>query len=453
VTAVVFAAEFQEFDSPDNFACMNQSWLLGRFELADAKTTVGREFRGAVATFLTMSNILFANPNILSVAGLAKNSTVACTALAAGICCLLMGWIANFPLATAPGMGLNAFVAYTLVKTAGSWQAAMGIIVLDGAIMLLLVLAGLREAVMNAIPRDLRLATGAGIGLFIALLGLFGAGFVRVDADAGILTNGLLTTADAKIALVGLIVTACLMVKKVPGAILIGIASATGMGLLLKVVHWPTAWSGPRFGNAFHADVRGALHWRLVPALFSVLMVDFFDTLGTATAIGEQAGLVDGDGRVKRIKQVLIVDSLAAAVGGTLGTSSVTAYIESAAGVAEGARTGLHSVFVGLMFFAAIFLAPLAGMVPSAATAPALILVGFLIMQQATRIDFTRFDTAIPAFVTLVAIPFTYSISHGIGYGFVLYVIIKLLTGKPFQVKPLMYVVAAAFAVFFWFER
>jgi AGZA family xanthine/uracil permease-like MFS transporter len=431
---------------------MAKSGLLSRFNLVGAKTTVGREFRGAVATFLTMSYILFANPNILAAGGLEKNSTVACTALAAGICCLLMGWIANFPLATAPGMGLNAFVAYSLVKTAGSWQAAMGVIVLDGGIMLLLVLAGLREAVMNAIPRDLRLATGAGIGLFIALLGLVGAGVVHMNVPDAPLTSGPLTTPDAIIAIVGLVVTACLMARNIPGAILIGIAAATATGLGLKVVHWPTHWSAPSFANAFHADLRGALHWRLVPALFAVLMVDFFDTLGTATAIGEQAGLVDSSGKVARIKQVLIVDSLAAAVGGTLGTSSVTAYIESAAGVAEGARTGLHSIFVGLMFFAAIFLAPLAGMVPAAATAPALILVGFLIMQQVTRIDLKKFDTAIPAFVTLVTIPFTYSIAHGIGYGFVLFVLIKLLTGRPWEVKPLMYVVAAAFAAFFYFE-
>jgi AGZA family xanthine/uracil permease-like MFS transporter len=432
---------------------MAQSLLFDRFQLSAAKTTVGREFRGAVATFLTMSYILFVNPNILAAAGLNAQSTVACTALAAGICCLLMGWIANFPLATAPGMGLNAFVAFTLVKTAGSWQAAMGVIVLDGIIMLLLVLAGLREAVMNAIPRDLRLATGAGIGLFIALLGLVGAGFVRMGIPDAPLTSGILSTVDAKISMVGLVVTACLMVKKIPGAILIGIACATGMGLFLKQVHWPTQWSGPSFRNAFHADIRGALQWRLVPALFAVLMVDFFDTLGTATAIAEQAGLVDSSGKVARIKQVLIVDSLAASIGGILGVSSVTAYIESAAGVAEGARTGLHSIFVGLMFFAAIFLAPIAGMVPAAATAPALILVGFLIMQQVTRIDFTKLDTAIPAFITLVSIPFTYSIAHGIGYGFVIFVAIKLLTGKPWQVKPLMYVVAIAFAAFFFFEK
>jgi AGZA family xanthine/uracil permease-like MFS transporter len=203
------------------------------------------------------------------------------------------------------------------------------------------------------------------------------------------------------------------------------------------------------FGTAFHADVRGAMHWKLVPYLFAVLMVDFFDTLGTATAIGEQAGLVDSAGRVKSIRQILIVDSLTASVGGALGVSSVTAYIESAAGVAEGARTGLHSVFVGLFFLAAIVIAPFAGMVPEAATAPALILVGFLMISQATRINFAKVDTAIPAFILLISIPLTYSIAHGIGYGFVAYVLIKLLSGRGWDVRPLMYVVAAAFVAYF----
>jgi xanthine/uracil/vitamin C permease (AzgA family) len=332
------------------------------FQLESRQSTVAREFRGAVATFLTMAYILAVNPNILFAAGLDKSSAVACTAAAAGICCILMGLIANFPLATAPGMGLNAFVAFTLAAKAGSWQAAMGIIFLDGIIT----------------------ATVAGFGFHLT--------------------------------------------------------------------HLPTHWEMPSFRNAFHVDLRGALHWQLAPALFAVLMVDFFDTLGTATAIGEQAGLVDSQGRVINIRQILIVDSLAASIGGLFGASSVTAYIESASGVAEGARTGLHSVFVGLMFFAAIFAAPIAGIVPAAATAPALILVGFLMLAQLVRIDLKKLETAIPAFVTLITIPLTYSISHGIGYGFVLYVLIMLLTGKPLQVKPLMYVVAAAFVAYFSLE-
>jgi AGZA family xanthine/uracil permease-like MFS transporter len=423
------------------------------FQISARQSSVPRELRGALATFLTMAYILAVNPAILADAGLDKNSAIACTALASGVCCILMGLVANFPLATAPGMGLNAFVAYSLVRTAGSWQAAMGVIVLDGIVMLLLVVAGLREAVLNAIPRDLRFATGAGIGLFIALLGLVQGKFVLINIPDAPLKNGLLTSPEARVAVVGLIVTAALMTRRVPGAILIGIAAATAVAFPLHVTRWPDHWAAPSFTTAFHADVGGALHWSLVPALFSVLMVDFFDTLGTATAIGDQAGLVDAEGRVLSVRRILIVDSLAASIGGALGVSSVTAYIESAAGVAQGARTGLHSVAVGVLFLAAIFLAPVAGIVPAAAIAPALILVGFLMLPQLVRIDLTRLETAIPAFVTLITIPMTYSIAHGIGYGFTLFVAISLLTGKWRAVKPLMYVVVAVFVGYFIFEQ
>jgi AGZA family xanthine/uracil permease-like MFS transporter len=426
------------------------------FRLRDRQTTVGREARGAVATFLTMAYILAVNPNILKAGGVPQASAVACTAAAAGLCCLLMGFYANFPLATAPGMGLNALVAYSLASQAGSWQAAMGVIVLDGAVMLVLVVAGLREAVMDAIPRDLRLATGAGIGLFIAFIGLVNGGIVHMKVPEAPLTNGLMSSHEAIVTVVGLVVTAALMARRVPGAFLIGIAVATAVAFPLHVATLPPGWrpwAAPSFANAFRADVRSALQWKLLPALFAVLMVDFFDTLGTATAIGEQAGLVDASGRVVGIRRVLVVDSLAASIGGLFGASSVTAYIESASGVAEGARTGLHSVFVGLLFLAAIFVAPLAGVVPAAATAPALILVGFLMLGQLVRINLDDRETAIPAFVTLITIPLTYSIAHGIGYGFVLFVAMKLLAGKPRQVRPLMYVVAAAFAAYFCVER
>jgi adenine/guanine/hypoxanthine permease len=425
------------------------SALNNYFHLEERRTTVGREFRGAVATFLTMAYILVVNPQILSAAGIPQDSLVACTALAAGVCCLLMGFYANVPLATASGMGLNAFVAFTIAAKAGSWQAAMGLIVLDGLLMLILVLAGLREAIMDAIPRDLRLATGAGIGLFIAFIGLVNSGLVIMNIPDAPLRPGTLRDPNTAIAFGGLIVTACLMAKRIPGAIVIGIILSTIVSVFVGVAHLPAQWHGPSFASAFHADVRGALHWNLLPLLFAVLMVDFFDTLGTATAIGEQAGLVDLGGRVIGIRRVLIVDSLAAAIGGMLGVSSVTAYIESAAGVAEGARTGLHSVFVGLLFLLSIFLAPIAGIVPAAATAPALILVGFLMLSQLVRIDLTQLDRAIPAFITLLTIPLTYSIAHGIGYGFVSYVLIKLLTLKFRDVKPLMYVVAATFMVYF----
>jgi AGZA family xanthine/uracil permease-like MFS transporter len=433
--------------------------LLNRFFELDARgSTVTREFRGAVATFLTMAYILFVNPQILEAGGVPARSALACTAAAAGVCCILMGLYANFPVALASGMGLNAIVAFTLVRPehAGSWQVAMGLVVLDGLLILILVLAGLREAIMHAIPRDLRLAIGAGIGLFIAFIGLKQAGFV-VHHEATLLTYGSLRNPATAVAAIGVILAATLVARRVPGALVISILATTVMafgfdatwGGLGLVERWPPAFARPDFSAAFQADVRGALQWRLVPILLSIVMVDFFDTLGTVTAVAEQARLIDENGRIPRLRRILIVDSLSASIGGLFGASSVTSYIESAAGVAEGARTGLHTVFVGLFFLLAIFAAPLAGIVPPAATAPALILVGFLMISQMARVDFAHLDTAIPAFLILLTIPLTFSIAHGIGYGFLALVLIKLLSGKPQEVHPLMWLTAAAFGAYF----
>jgi adenine/guanine/hypoxanthine permease len=431
------------------------------FHLHGRGTDVWTELRGAFATFLTMAYILFANPAILSAAGIPFNAAVACTAAAAGICSILMGLYANFPIALASGMGLNAIVAYQATALTGSWQAAMGVVVVEGVLILILVLIGVREAVMDAIPLDLRRAIGAGIGLFIAFIGAVNAKLVIVPSEtvailsknpAAILppvTYGSLATPETAIALLGLVITACLLAQRVRGAIVLGILFGTAVALVWGVAKLPERLQAPDFSIAFQADLRAALRPALLPLIFALMMVDFFDTLGTATAIAEEAGIEDDNGRIPGLRRLLIVDSLSAALGGALGASSVTSYIESAAGVAEGARTGLHSVFVGLMFLLAIFAAPIAGVVPSAATAPALILVGFLMAVQITRIDFAKLDTAIPAFITLVTLPFTYSISHGIGYGFITYVAIHVLSGRVRDVHPLMYALAAAFAAYF----
>jgi AGZA family xanthine/uracil permease-like MFS transporter len=434
------------------------NFLHRHFDLTARGSTVTRELRGAVATFLTMAYILFVNANILADAGVPRDSAVACTALAAGVCCILMGLVANFPMALASGMGLNAVVAYSLTRQTGSWQTAMGVVVLNGALILLLVLIGLREAIMHAIPRDLRLAIGAGIGLFIAFIGLSKAGIV-VDHPATLLTFGSLRTPSAAVAGVGFLVTAALVARKIPGALVVGILLTTALAFAWDffyggfgvIEHLPPKLARPSFAAAFQADIRGAMRLAFVPLILAVMMVDFFDTLGTATAVAEEAGLIDKRGRIPGIRRILVVDSLSASIGGLLGASSVTSYIESAAGVAEGARTGLHTVFVGLFFLIAIVAAPLAGIVPAAATAPALILVGFLMISQMARIDFNDLSSAIPAFVILLTIPLTYSIAHGIGYGFVAYVAIKLLTLRPRDVHPLMYVTAAAFLAYFIF--
>jgi adenine/guanine/hypoxanthine permease len=471
------------------------------FELRARKTTVGREVRGAVATFLTMAYILFANPSILAAAGVPFEAAVAATAAAAGVCCLLMGLGANFPLALAPGMGLNAVIAFQVAPAAGSWQTAMGLVVLDGLVVLLLVLAGLREAVMHAIPHDLRRAIAAGIGLFIAFIGAVNAKLVIVPIGTVLtltknpaatlppVTHGVLGSMEPAIALFGLIVIAFLLYRRIAGAIILGIAAATVVAIIAGFSSLPSgAWVGlPRFDTMFQADIAGALSLRLLPLLLSLVMVDFFDTIGTVTAIAEAAeigvapasegpaalasgaavasdvtlaseaasasanhGSADPVARgIPRLRGILAVDAISASIGGLFGASSVTSYIESASGIAEGARTGLHTVCVGILFLLAMFAVPVVAIVPAAATAPALIIVGFMMCGQIVKIDFAKLETAIPAFLILLLIPLTYSISHGIGIGFVAYVAIRLLAGHARDVHPLMYATALAFVAFF----
>ncbi len=434
------------------------------FEIPRRRTTIARELRGGLATFLTMAYILFANPGILAAAGISLESALAATALAAATSSALMGVIANVPIAMAPGMGLNAVVAYQLAVATGSWQAAMGLVVAEGLLVLLLVGAGVREAVLTAIPVDLRRAIGVGIGLFIAFIGAVNAKLVVVPAGtiAALATNpaatlppvtaGSLGNIDTAIAVAGLLLVGVLIARRQGGALLIGIVATTGLALALGRASWPAsgAWlAWPRLDTLGAADLSAALSWSAVPLVLSLMMVDFFDTLGTATAIVEEAGLADSQGRIPQLKRLLAVDALGASIGGWFGASSTTAYIESAAGVADGARTGLHSVTVAVLFALAAFLAPLAGVVPAAATAPALIAVGFLMCTAITRIDFTRVETALPAFITILLVPLTYSIAHGIGYGILAFVAIAVCRGRARQVHPLMYGVAMAFAVFF----
>ena len=438
------------------------SWLRNYFELTDRGSSIGREFRAAVATFLTMAYILVANPTILATAGIPAESVGACTALAAGLCCLLMGCYANFPIALASGMGLNAFVALSIVAETGSWQTAMGLVVLDGAIILLLVLAGLREAMLDAIPLDLRRAMAAGIGLFIATLGAVNAGLViGLDGPGPPLGPGNFSDPQVLTALSGVALIAVLIAKRIPGAILIGIAASAAILLALPSGP-PTAsatstsiasriWKMPSFEIAFQADLAAACSLKYLPLLLTLLMVDFFDTLGTVTAISDQANLKDEQNRVTGLRRILIVDSVSASIGGCLGVSSVTSYIESAAGVTEGARTGLHTVFVGFFFLICIFLAPFAAFIPPAATAPGLIVVGFLMCEGVTKIDFSQPDTAVPAFVTLLFVPLTYSISHGIGYGILTFVGMRLLSFRFREVHPLMLAAAFVFAASFLF--
>ncbi|MCL2466754.1 MAG: NCS2 family permease [Micrococcales bacterium] len=455
------------------------------FSITERGSTIGTEVRGGLVTFFTMAYIIVLNPIILSAEdgtghALASATAIAATtSLVAGVMTILMGVWARFPLALAAGLGLNAVVAYSIASLAGvSWADAMGLVVLEGLIITVLVLTGFRRAVFNAVPTWLKTAIGVGIGLFIAFIGFVDAGFVR--AGAGTLVDlgegGSLRSWPVLVFVVGLLVMVVLMVKKVRGAILISILGTTVLAVVVQLVikagqvndpvnpdprGWmstvpakPDSWvDTPDFSPIGHFSLFGAFGKigivTAVVLVFSLLLSDFFDTMGTMVAVGAEAGLNDKDGNPPRTKEILIVDSIAATAGGAAGISSNTSYIESAAGVGDGARTGLASVVTGLAFLASTFLAPLVAVVPAEAAAPALVVVGFLMVTGVTDIDWKRYEIAIPAFVTMVLMPFTYSISAGIGAGVIVYVILQAATGRFRKVHPLIWLVAVLFVVYF----
>lgn len=430
------------------------------FKLKERNTTVGREITAGVVTFMTMAYIIFVNPSILgdkaAMGPSYFNALVLATCLAAGITTLMMGLISNYPFALASGMGLNAVVAYTLI--AGMklpWQTAMAAIFLEGLIITILVLTKVREMVMDAIPLNLKRAIGVGIGLFIAFIGLKDAGIVVANPA----TTVALGPIDMKfgIAVFGLLVTGILMAKKVKGSILIGIFLSTILAVITGVAHFkgsivaginPSMFKTIFQFNPITASI-DVIKAGLLGTVFALLISDFFDTMGTVVAVGAEAGFVKKDGKVPGLNRILFVDSLAAMIGGLFGCSSVTTYVESASGVGEGGRTGLTSVTAAVLFFASIFFWPIIGIVPAQATAPALIIVGFLMLMVAKDIEWDNFYESIPAYLTIVSIPFTFSIATGIGIGFIAYVVIKLFSGKAKDVHWLMYLVSILFLLDF----
>lgn len=427
------------------------------FKLSERGTTVGTEVRAGFATFLVMAYIIFLNPSILGAAGYNPAAVAAATALTAGVLSIAMGLIANYPLAMAAGLGINGAVAFGLVLGSGlSLEGAMGVIVLEGIVVTLLVLAGLREAIMDAVPNSLKYAIGVGIGLFILFIGFVNGGLIQQPLGDGPVPVEFIfpNSAAAALTLIGLVITILLYAREVKGALIIAVVVNSVIGLLMGVQDLPdTVALTPTFdtignfdlGNVF--TVLGTLTALLT--IFSFMLTDFFDTMGTATAIGEQAGLIDDEGQLPDVGKMLLVDSLGAAVGGAAGVSSNTSYIESSAGVAEGGRTGLTAVVVGVLFLVSIFVTPLASIVPFSATAPVLILIGFLMAGLIREIDFSDMEEGFPALLAIILMPLTYSITVGIGAGFVVHVLIKVIKGKSAQVPTLMWVVAAAFVVFF----
>jgi adenine/guanine/hypoxanthine permease len=460
------------------------------FEITARGSTVAREVRGGLATFFTMAYIVVLNPLIIGTVrdgdgqllGGAPSPEVsiglvaAVTALVAGVMTILMGVVGRYPFALATGLGLNAFVALSLASQM-SWADAMGIVVLEGLVITVLVLTGLRTAVFHAIPAELKTAISVGIGLFIALIGFVDAGFVRSTTiptpPIGLGIGGNLQGWPTLVFVVGLLATAVLMARRVTGAILLGILGTTVLAVVVERLARagaaskdnPDGWAlvvpelpdrlaeTPDLALLGDFSLLGSFERVGVVAallfVFTLLLADFFDTMGTIVGVGAQGGMLDENGQLPGVERVLVVDSLAAAAGGAASTSSNTTYIESAAGVGEGARTGLASVVTGVLFLLAMFLTPLVQVVPFEAATPALVIVGFLMLTQIRDIDFTDYGLAIPAFLTMVVMPFTFSITNGIGAGFISYVTIRVFQGRAREVHPLMWVAAALFVVYF----
>ena len=468
-------------------------WLDSYFSITERGSTIAQELRGGLVTFFTMAYIIVLNPLILGFApdlngdflgggpgdGSNLPAIAAGTALVAGVMSILMGVIANYPLALAAGLGLNAFVAYAIASQM-TWHDAMGLVVLEGLVILVLVLTGFRQAVFRAVPTQLKVAISVGIGLFIALIGFVDAGFVRrtsqgpVPVELG--TGGFLSGWPTFVFVVGLILIVGLWVRKVKGAILIGILVTTILAVVVEAVAKvgpmvdgdtvnPTGWNLnvpqlpdalfgiPQLSTLGQFSLLGSFrNAGIVAALlliFTLMLADFFDTMGTMTAIGAEAGLLDEDGTPPNSERILVVDSIAAAAGGAAAVSSNTSYIESASGVGEGARTGLAAVVTGVLFLLAMVFAPVVRVIPSEAAVPALVLVGFLMMQQVTEIRWDDLEIAIPAFLTIVLMPFTYSITAGIGAGFIAYVFIKVVRGKAASIHALMWIVSVLFIAYF----
>ncbi len=409
------------------------------------------EILAGATTFATMAYIVLVNPSVLSEAGMPFQAVVAATCFCAAFGSILMGAIARYPVALAPGMGLNAYFAYTVVKGMGvPWETALGAVFLSGVAFLILTLAGIRQLIVEAIPTELYAAVAAGIGLFIALIGLRNAGIV-VASPATLVALGNVREKNVALALFGLALTSVLMVRGLRAAMLLGIFGTTLAGIALGLVKWtPTMYhASDILATAGKLDVRGALHLGLLEIVFVFLFVDLFDNLGTLVGVGKKAGLFDQANRIPRLPSILMCDAVATIAGSLAGTSTVTSYIESAAGVAAGGRTGVTAIVTGLLFVVALFVAPLVGAVPSAATAPALILVGSLMISHAAEIRWNDPLLAIPAFLTMLTIPLTFSIATGLSFGFTAFALLKLARGEFSRKDWMIYLLAAIFAARF----
>ncbi|GGM43202.1 MFS transporter [Longimycelium tulufanense] len=462
------------------------------FKISERGSTLGREVRGGVVTFVTMAYIIVLNPLILGsfsaddaaakrdVLGniLPVPQVAAVTALVAGVLTILFGLVANYPFALATGLGINTLVAVTIAPQM-TWPEAMGLVVVDGLIILLLVATGFRTAVFNAVPRELKAAISVGIGMFICFIGLVDAGFVRRLPDSahttvpvGLGIDGSIASWPTAVFVFGLLLTGVLVARRVRGGLLVGVLTTTVLAIAVEaIVHvGPSKGGNPKGWGLGYPAVPDRLFdlpdlslvgdfsfgaWSRLPAVtvallvFSLVLANFFDAMGTMTGLGKEAGLVDRDNQLPGVGKALFVEGVGAVAGGAGSSSSNTVFVESASGIAEGARTGLANVVTGLLLLAAMFFTPLYQVIPLEAAAPALVIVGALMIGQIREIDFTDFSMALPAFLTIVVMPFTYSIANGIGAGFVSYVLLRAVSGRARSVHPLMWVVAVAFLAYF----
>ncbi|SDA51774.1 putative MFS transporter, AGZA family, xanthine/uracil permease [Pseudomonas sp. NFPP33] len=419
------------------------------FQLKAHNTTVRTEVLAGITTFLTMAYILFVNPEMLAKTGMDHGAVFVATCLAGAIGSLIMGLLANYPIALAPGMGLNAFFTYTVVMTMGySWQTALGAVFLSGAIFFLLSIFKIREWIINSIPLALRAGIAAGIGLFLAIIALKNAGIV-VDHPATLVGLGDMSKGGALLACLGFFVIAALAYRRVTGAVMIGILLVTGLSIVLGLSELQGVVSMPPslMPTLLQLDITGALDIGLISVIFAFLFVDLFDTSGTLVGVAQKADLLDKDGKMPRLGRALLADSTATMTGAALGTSTTTSYIESAAGISAGGRTGLTACVVAALFLLALFFAPLAGAVPAYATAPALLFVAVLMMSSLAQIDWDDLTVAAPVVVAALAMPLTFSIANGIAFGFIAWTAVKVLAGRWRELNPAMWVLSALFIV------
>ncbi len=436
---------------------MNEGLLDRLFKLNQKQTDVKTEMLAGLTTFVALAYIIFVNPNILADAGIPKEAAIAATIWATALATTLMAVWANFPIAVAPGMGLNAFFAYYVVGVLHlSWQVALGAVFFSGILFLILTLGGIRQAIIKSVPMNLKCAIGVGIGLFIAFIGLKNAGIIIAD-KATFVSVGHLITPEPLLACFGLLFTAALMARNVKGAILIGIIATTILGMIFGVVPAPKSINDIVSFNIpsvmptlMQLDIMGAWQFGIFSIIFTFTIVELFDNMGTLIGLTRKAKLMNDKGEIENLDKALTTDAVGTLASAVLGTSTVTSYIESAAGIAEGGKTGLTALTVAVLFLVSLLFAPLIGLVPGFATAPALILVGALMMAEIVHVSFADFTDGFPAFMTIIMMPLTFSIANGFAFGFISYTFVKVLSGRAKEVSVIMWLVSLAFLANFY---